>query len=81
MTTARPPDAKRDCAPGGGSSEARGLTTTVGNAKNSMSADAEPEHRGDRRRFLVWAVLCGFAKPERLTERIVAELEEEAVAL
>jgi len=39
------------------------------------SSDEEPEHRGDRRRFLVWAVLCGFAPPERLTERIVADVE------
>jgi hypothetical protein len=37
-----------------------------------------PEHRGDRRRFLVWAVLAGFAEPDRLTERIVAEIEQEA---
>jgi hypothetical protein len=29
-----------------------------------------------RRRFIVWATMCGYVKPERLTERIVAELEE-----
>ena len=50
--------------------------------KHGFDARAEtaeqPEHNGDRRRFLVWAVLGGFAKPERLTERIVAEVESEA---
>lgn len=35
----------------------------------------EPEHRGDRRRFLIWALMLGAAPPERLTERIVAEIE------
>jgi len=39
--------------------------------------DDDPEHRGDRRRFLVWATMAGFAKPERLTERIVADVEEQ----
>ena len=38
----------------------------------------EPEHCGDRRRFLVWAVLCGFAPPERLADRIVADVEAES---
>ena len=40
--------------------------------------DEEPEHRGDRRRFLVWAVLAGFAPSERLTERIVADINAES---
>lgn len=39
----------------------------------------EPEHRSDRRRFLVWGVLAGFVPPERLTERIVDELRHETV--
>ena len=38
----------------------------------------EPEHRGDRRRFLMWALMAGFVKPERVTERVVAELQREA---
>lgn len=36
----------------------------------------EPEHRGDRRRFLVWALMLGAVPPERVVERIVAEVEE-----
>jgi hypothetical protein len=42
--------------------------------------EEQPEHHNERRRFLVWAVLAGFAKPERLTERIVAEVENEATS-
>ena len=41
--------------------------------------DAEPEapeHNGERRRFLCWAVMCGFAKPERLTERVLQDVAE-----
>lgn len=37
-----------------------------------------PEHRNERRRFLCWAVMCGFAQPERLTDGIVVELAREA---
>ena len=41
-------------------------------------ADDDPDHWcKSRRRFVVWAVLCGFAKPERLTETVLAELEQE----
>ncbi len=36
-----------------------------------------PEHNGERRRFLCWALMLGAIPPERLTERIVAELERE----
>lgn len=40
-------------------------------------ADSEPEHRGDRRRFLVWACMAGFVGPERVVERILQDLERE----
>ena len=42
--------------------------------------DEQPEHHGDRRRFLVWACMLGVVKPERVVERIVAELETEAAS-
>jgi hypothetical protein len=29
-----------------------------------------------RRRFLIWACMAGFVGPERVTERILAELDE-----
>lgn len=40
------------------------------------TAPEAPEHKGDRRRFLVWALMLGATTPDRLTERIVAEIEE-----
>jgi hypothetical protein len=52
-----------------------GKAELLGNRKSSADADA-PQFRG-RRAFIVWAVSCGFVKPERLTEEIVAELERE----
>jgi hypothetical protein len=36
----------------------------------------QPEHKGDRRRFLIWALMIGAVPPERVTERIVAEVAE-----
>ena len=39
----------------------------------------QPEHGNDRRRFIAWDVMCGFANPERLTERIVAEVDRDAL--
>ena len=38
----------------------------------------QPEHGNDRRRFLVWALMLGAVPPERVVERIVAEVESEA---
>jgi hypothetical protein len=36
-----------------------------------------PEHRGRRRAFIAWALMLGAIPPERMVERIVAELEQE----
>ena len=41
------------------------------------TAPEQPEHLGDRRRFLVWALMLGATTPDRLTERIVAEIDDE----
>ena len=38
----------------------------------------EPEFGNDRRRFLVAMLMLGAVRPERMTERIVAELADEA---
>ena len=62
---------------------ARGAGTSAQQASPKDTTTAtrgkeQPEHRNDRRRFLVWAVLLGAAPPERLTERIVDELRQEA---
>ena len=42
----------------------------------SAQAPEQPEHRGDRRRFLIWALMLGAVPPERLTERVIAEIAE-----
>jgi hypothetical protein len=34
-----------------------------------------PEHHNDRRRFLIWALMVGAVKPERVVERVLAEME------
>jgi len=43
----------------------------------SSDPDAPRQFRS-RRAFLVWAVALGLAPPQRLTERIVAEVEAES---
>ena len=37
----------------------------------------QPEFGTSRRAFLIYALACGLVKPERVTERVVAELAEE----
>lgn len=44
----------------------------------TAQAPVIPEYGCSRRRFLIYAVMCGYAPPERAVERIVAELEEDA---
>jgi hypothetical protein len=48
-----------------------------------MSDDAtlpqeEPEHHGEPHAFLAWCVMLGVARPERMVERVLAEVEAEA---
>jgi len=40
--------------------------------------ETEPEHRGDRRRFLIFALMAGLIPPERVTERVIADAERAA---
>lgn len=40
-----------------------------------------PEHRGEMRRFLVMACMAGWVGPERVVERILQELADEAGGL
>jgi len=39
--------------------------------------DEQPEHRNDRRRFLIWALMLNLVPPERVVERVVAEVQTE----
>ena len=43
---------------------------------NANRSTEEPEHRSDRRRFLIWACMAGLIGPERVTERILAEVAD-----
>ncbi|HEV2037112.1 MAG TPA: hypothetical protein VGQ96_00785 [Candidatus Eremiobacteraceae bacterium] len=73
-----PPDSKTPLA--------RGVVQIEKTYGTSANDSADPQNAQvlrerlpqftSRRRFCVWAVLAGFAPPERLTERIIAELEE-----
>lgn len=47
-------------------------------AANDSVQREPPEHRGERRRFIAWAVLAGFARPESMTAAVLAEIEFEA---
>jgi hypothetical protein len=50
--------------------------TTTPNVPVDQRDDEEPEHHNDRRAFLCWALMLGLVPPERVVERVVAELEE-----
>ena len=51
-------------------------TTLESNAQSSRAT--LPQFR-NRRAFLIWALMCGYTKPERVVERVVAELEDETI--
>jgi hypothetical protein len=40
------------------------------------AAREEPEYGNSRRRFLIYACMAGFCPPERVVERVLAELQE-----
>jgi len=65
------PPTKRN--PGGG----RGSVETVQRTSGNRSTEV-PEHRNDRRRFLIWACMAGLVQPERVAERILADVEADA---
>jgi hypothetical protein len=44
---------------------------------NAQSGRADLPQFRNRRAFLIWALMAGYTKPERVVERVVAELEEE----
>ena len=46
----------------------------------ATGAPIEPEHGGDRRRFVIWSLMLGFIPPQRVVECVLADLAEEAAA-
>jgi hypothetical protein len=46
-----------------------------GEAKHSTIVE-QPEHRGERRRFLIWALMLGVIPPQRVVARVVADAAE-----
>lgn len=44
-------------------------------APQATNVREAPEHHNDRRAFIVWALMLGVIPPERVTERVLEELE------
>lgn len=66
---------------GGQAERADDGTGEVSARKNSCrNADGQepPEFGASRRRFLIAALMAGWIKPERVVERVVAEVAEDA---
>jgi len=51
------------------------IETSDAESLSHSHVETQPQFR-NRRAFVVWAVRHGFAPPERLTERILAEIQE-----
>jgi hypothetical protein len=45
--------------------------------RGNVIADADPPQFRNRRAFLIWACMIGVVPPERVVERVVAEVESE----
>ena len=45
-------------------------------AQSRSNSQLTEDAFSSRRRFLIWACMAGFVGPERVTERILAELDE-----
>lgn len=76
----KPPDKTRaDRALDPTALESDSLSGEIGSKYTPRAATQveEPEHQSDRRRFLVWALMLGAVPPERVVERVVAELEQD----
>lgn len=72
----RPPDPGRDCAlQTVATAKGAELAQDGNNGSASVAQTASPF--ATRRTFLIWALSIGAIPPERVTERIVAEIEQE----
>jgi hypothetical protein len=65
--------------PRNGSAVARagndGADSTRQRQPSNLTADAGLPQFRDRRAFLIWACMIGVVPPERVVERVVAEIE------
>jgi hypothetical protein len=76
------PPKRREPLAGGSSAQygtATDATETTAATRDAQalkdSRDEPPEHRNDRRRFLIWACMLGVVPPERVVERVISEIE------
>jgi hypothetical protein len=66
----------RNPAGGRGSRGTSEITAADNLPHQSASPQVGEGAFSSRRRFLIWACMAGFVGPERVTERILAELDE-----
>lgn len=72
----RPPNENAPAAAAARGADTQRNTIPVDTTPAKVTPQREaPEYHCSRRRFLVWAVMAGYVKPERMTERVVAEIE------
>jgi hypothetical protein len=64
-------------APAGGGGRLAQLGR-IGERTGAHDSTEPPEHRNDRRRFLIWACMLGAVPPQRVVERVVRDVEGEA---
>jgi hypothetical protein len=70
-----PPKKKAAARAGAAASETPNLIKV--RPDHTATTGEVPEHRNNRRRFLIYALMAGLVPPERVVERVVAEVDEE----
>jgi hypothetical protein len=72
-----PPDVKTPRLATEALSEQQQQASSKHSDNGAISQRETPEHHSDRRRFLIWSLMCGFVEPKRVVDRIFAEVESE----
>jgi hypothetical protein len=75
----RPPPENKTPRAGGALQSDNGRTASADRNAVDQRAQEQPEHRSERRRFLIWALMIGAVPPERVVERVVREVEGPAL--
>jgi hypothetical protein len=77
---ASPPTPKANATWAGSVGVMQGQLGELNNTTPGTDAQSDrallPQFR-NRRAFLIWALMAGYTKPERVVERVVAELKQE----